>query len=241
MADEYRTERVLGVPRATEFPPQHDLPQRRGYHAYAAMHEPAPDPADVASVLGLPPDAIGPQVLAALAPLLDELDRLRWQSGQNDRRRDYLERAADRHPLLPCLNRHAFVREVDALLQAGTVDGTLAVIHVGGIEPLRRAFGMVAGDGALRHACANILASLRASDLVGCLDDSDFGLLLAAADLVSAAAKLDEIRRRIVDPPFTWQGGPITLLTAIGTHPLGRGDSAEQALADADRHRRGLD
>ena len=241
---DYRAERVLGSPASTEFPPQHDLPQRRGYTAYAsaaATGRPAKFSFnDVASVLGLPAGALGPELLKALEPILEELDALRWQADQDDRRRALLERAANRHSLLPCYNRRAFLRETDAVLGDGEVDGTLALLHVGGVESLRLVHGLQAADGALRHACATILGNLRASDMVGCIGGSDFAVLLLGHQ-PAARDKLAELGRRINDPPYTWAGQPVTLEVTIGLAPLEAGVAADQALTVADRALRGIE
>ncbi|MDA8232136.1 MAG: GGDEF domain-containing protein [Magnetospirillum sp.] len=237
MTDEYRAERVLGVPEVTKFPPQHDLPQRRGYHVYeSAQREAAVEHSihDVASLLGLSAEAVGADVLEAVRPLLAELDRLRALAERNERARDYLEREAGRHSLLPCLNRRAFLREVERRAAESEGAATLALLHVAGVERLRGERGLAAADGALRHACVHIVASLRASDAVGSLGGSDFGLLLAGADTDAAAGKLDGIRRLIEAPPFAWDGQPVPLAVRFGLHPLAPGTDAGQALAAAD-------
>ena len=242
MTDDYRTERVFGVPRATEFPQQHDTPQRRGYQAYAAQ---PPEPVqhsihDVASVLGLDVETIDPAVVAAVLPLLAEIDRLRHVALQNEHRRAYVERAADRHSVVPCLNRRAFVREMEGVIQSGEPFGTLAVLHFGGIEHLCRVHGMAAAEGGLRHAAAAITGAIRTGDILGCLVGSDFGLLLVGTDLAAAQTKLAEISSRLNQPAFCWLGQPVALECHSGAVSLTAGEGGEQALAAADRVRRGL-
>ena len=241
MAD-YRAERVRAAPGAAEFPPQHDLPQRRGYHAYAAAAAggaAAPHAVrDVASVLGLPAESLDPALLAALTPLLDEMDALRWQIEQEGRRRALLERAADRHWLLPCYNRRAFLRELNALLAAGEAEGVLVLIHVGGIEALRLDHGLAAADEALRHVGATILGNLRVSDMVGGLGGGDFAAAMLGRQ-PDPSGKPAEIARRVNDPPLAWAGRPVVLPVAFGLAPLVPGRDAEQTLAEADRALRG--
>ncbi len=243
MADDYRAERVLGVPRMTEFPAQHDTPQRRGYSAYASSPREPPlthSLHDVASVLGLAPERLAPDVLAAVMTLMADNEQLHRDAEQAERRRAWLERDGDRHSVVPCLNRRAFMRELGQALDRGD-GGMLALLHVGGIERLRLVHGMAAGEGALRHACAAIVGSLRSSDMVGCLGGSDFGLLLIGSDEAGAHEKLGDVCRRINAPAYTWLGQPMILVTLVGLYGLTGGDGAEQALAAADRVRRGLD
>lgn len=242
MGDAYRTEPVQRSLMINEFAGEHDTSRRQPpFHAYENHDQPKghPSAADLASVLGLPAEAVSPALLAALVPLLSEMDRLRWELDQAERRLNWRERQADRHSIVPCLSRRAFVRELETLLLGGDAHGSLAVLQVAGIEALRQIYGMAAGDGALRHCCANILGALRSTDLVGCLGGSDFALLLLGADADEARDKLDEIVGRIKDPAYVWLGQRIPLTPAFGLAAINR-DGAEPALAAADRNRRGL-
>lgn len=242
MGDAYRTEPVQRSLMINEFAGEHDTSRRHPpSHAYENHDQPKghPSAADLASVLGLPAEAVSPALLAALTPLLSEMDRLRWELDQAERRLDWRERQADRHSIVPCLSRRAFVRELESLLQGGDAHGSLAVVQVAGIEALRQIHGMAAGDGALRHCCANILGALRSTDLVGCLGGSDFALLLLGAGADEARDKLEEIVGRIKEPAYTWLGQRIPLTPAFGLAAIDR-DGAEPALAAADRNRRGL-
>jgi diguanylate cyclase (GGDEF)-like protein len=242
MGDEYRTERVQRSLMINEFAHEHDNARRRlPPHAYENPTPKAhPSAADVSSVLGLPADQVTDELLAALVPLLTEMDRLRWELEQAERRLTWREHQADRHSIVPCLTRRAFVREVDTFQAGGDVHGCVAVLHVAGIEALRQFYGLAAGEGALRHICANILGTLRNTDLVGCLGGSEFGILLPGAGEDEAAAKLAEIVTRIKDPDFTWLGQRMPVTPAFGVHALEAGDGGEQALAAADRARRRL-
>ena len=244
MASDYRTERVVPAPRAHDYPAGHDGPPRRHLppHAYEPPVPPRhhPQAADVASVLGLPADEVTPALLAAVTPLLAEIDRLHWMAEQAEHRANWLERQSDRHSVVPCLTRRAFVRELDSFLAGGDGFGTLALVQVAGIEALRQFYGVVAGEGALRHCAAVILGALRVSDMVGCLGGSDFAMLLPGTSEDQAGQKLDEICARMVDPAFTWMGQRIPLKPAFGLHPLAPGDSGESAIAAADLARRGV-
>jgi GGDEF domain-containing protein len=244
MPSDYRTERVDPTLRVLDHPSGHDGAARRHLppHAYEGQPRPPhhPPAVDVASMLGLPVDAVTPALLAAVAPLLGELDRLRWTAEQAEHRAHWLEQQSDRHSVVPCLNRRAFMRELDTFLVGGDCLGTVAVVHVDGVEGLCRLFGLAAGEGAMRHIAATILGALRSSDVVGCLSGSDFALLLPGTSAEQARAKLDSICQRMVEPPFTWMGNEVALQPECGMHALGVGDSAESAIAAADLARRGL-
>lgn len=245
MADEYRTERVSRSQMINEFAHEHDNSRRRlPPHAYEnAGGQPKghPSAADLASVMGLPAHLVTPELLTALTPLLSEMDRLRWALDQAERRLAWREKQADRHSVVPCLTRRAFVRELESFLAGGQSHGSLAVLQVAGVEALRQLYGMAAGEGALRHICANVLGALRSTDIVGCLGGSDFAMLLAGAGREEATDKLNEIVARIREPGFFWLAQKIPLTPAFGIHALEAGEGAEPALAAADRVRRRLE
>lgn len=244
MSSDYRTERVDPSFQVREYASGHDGPPRRHLppHAYEPpssprRHVPA---ADIASVLGLPADAVTPALLAAVEPLLAEVDRLHWLAEQADHRAQWLERQSDKHSVVPCLTRRAFVRELDSFLAGGASYGTVALAQVAGVEALRQLFGLAAGEGALRHIAGVILGGLRNSDMVGCLGGSDFAILLPGTSEDQARLKLESICARMVAPPFTWMGQRIPLKPAFGLHAVVPGDSGESAIAAADLARRGV-
>jgi GGDEF domain-containing protein len=243
MSDDYRTEPVF---RTTMIQQEAGRDQGDGRRRRLPAHA-YEDPArksdhgidDAASVLGLSADLITPKVLSAIAPLLSELDRLRLSGEQAQHRLNWLEQQSDRHSVVPCLTRRAFMREMDSFM-AGQGRGVVCLIQVAGIEALRQLHGLAAGEGALRHVCANIIGALRNSDLVGCLGGSDFAVLLPGTARDGARAKMDEIVGHMIDPPYRWLGQRIPLTPAWGVHEVQPGEGAEQAVAAADRHRRGL-
>jgi GGDEF domain-containing protein len=242
MANDYRTERVAFIGRVNEYAREHESHHR---HPPGHYRPPEPPPSehsvtDAASILGLPEGALTPQVMAAVQSLLAEADRLRWHDEHHRRRTAYLEALAERHSAVPALNRRGFMRELESFLTGTEPHGTLVLLHVGGVERLALVQGLAAGDGALRHVCANLVGALRGSDPLGLVGGSDFAVLLAGSDMADADGKVAEVVSRINGQPFTWLNQPVTLELRTGSHPLGPGENAEMALAAADRARRGI-
>lgn len=241
MGNDYRTEPVEPSWMIREHAHDHEGGRRHlPPHAYEQPRPPAhPSAEDAASVMGLPAETVTPELLAALTPVLAEIDRLHWEAGQTRHRIAWLEHQADRHSVVPCLSRRAVLREIDHYLTGqGAPSGTLAVIQVCGFEDLRSRHGLPAGEEALRHVGATILGALRAADLVGCLGFSDFAVLLPGTPEAEAGAKLAEICVRIAEPELTWGGESVRLQPSFGLYALQAGDDAERALAAADRARR---
>lgn len=242
MSNSYRTEPVDRTWMVQEHAHDHEGGRRHlPPHAYE-QHQPKPPPdvEDVASVVGMPADEVSPALLAALTPLLAEIDRLHWQADQAGHRIAWLEHQADRHSVVPCLSRRAVLREIDLYLTGGEPpQGMLAVVQVCGFEDLRTRHGLPAGESALRHVGATIIGALRTSDVVGCLGFSDFAILLPGTPAADAGAKLTEICARMNEPALTWGGERLQLQPSFGLHPLQPGEDAENAVAAADRARRG--
>lgn len=243
MADHYRTQPVDRTWMVQEHAHDHENGRRHlPPHAYE-QKQPSPPPSveDVASVVGLPADQVSLTILAALTPLLAEIDRQHWLADQASHRIVWLEHQADRHSVVPCLSRRAVLREIELYLNGGEdPQGMLAVIQVCGFEDLRNRHGLPAGEAALRHVGATILGALRASDVVGCLGFSDFAILLPGTGGDDAQAKLMEICTRMNEPALTWGGESLRFAPSFGLHPLQRGEDAENAVAAADRARRGV-
>lgn len=238
MANEYGTEPILRAAIINEFAHDRDsgAPRRNPYRKPPEPAEVEHPVEDVAMVLGLPADQIGPAVLAAVSRLLSEIERLRWQKSLDDHRIEELQHLADRHSVVPCLNRRGFVRAVETYLTTAG-GGVVAVLHVARVELLRMVHGQMAGEGALRHVCASILKLLRETDLVGCIGGSDFGLLMPACTPMDARVKLARICTAINNPGYRWMERTETLVTTCGFHVIAAHDSAENAIAAADRNR----
>ncbi|MDO8606462.1 MAG: GGDEF domain-containing protein [Phaeospirillum sp.] len=242
MANQFRTDPVSSVGHVNEYVREQD--SYHGPHQSPYPHNQPPQTehsvSDVASILGLPEGVITPEVLRLVTGMLAEFDRLRWMDAQHRRRQAHLEGLSERDPVVPALNRRGFMREMESLLATGGGQGTLAVLHVNGVEHIRQIHGISAGDGALRHVCANLVGALRSTDQIGLMGGSDFAVLLPGTDLYAARDKVRQVMGRINLQPFQWLNQPYSFAMFSGYHVLTGGENAEAALAAADRARRGL-
>lgn len=196
---------------------------------------------DVASVLGMPPEAVPPAIQAAVAALVEEVERLRAQLEQARHVEAFLAMEADRHPFLPVLNRRALLPALERLIDTAErmeLPGTLAYLHIGGLERLRVVHGLAACDAALAQVAEVIRAELRQTDLVAYLDGGDFCVVLAVAGEAGAAAKAREIVVRLSEVVFRWQGRAFLFTVALGLAHFRPGVTGEGLLAAADAARR---
>lgn len=205
-------------------------------------HKPASSGAspavDVAAVLAATEQALSPAMQACFLELVEQLERLREELEWVKMHESYLVNAADRHPSLPALNRRAFMSALTRLLQASEraeLPGSLAVLHVSGIEALREAHGLAAAVAALAFVAEEIMTELRQTDLLGYLDSSDFAIALAVAEPEGAKDKIDRIATTLAATSFLWEEKPIGLGIAVGMVHFGEGMTAESLLALADQ------
>jgi diguanylate cyclase (GGDEF)-like protein len=198
---------------------------------------------DVSSVLGMVDGGIPLPVQASIAGLVEEVERLRHEVDLAHHYEYFLGEEADRHPILPVLNRRAVLRALGQLLAASEragVPGSLVYLHFGGIERLREIHGLAAADGALIHVTSLIRAELRQTDLIGYLDGSDFAVALAVAEADGADEKAQHIAARVAERPFVWEGSRFLFSVGIGVAHFQPAISAEDLLAAADAKRRGI-
>ena len=202
---------------------------------HQAPREPA---VDVAAVLGATEQALSPAMQQCFLELVEHVERLREELERVRMHETYLVNSADKHPSLPALNRRAFHGALTRLLQTSEraeLPGSLALLHVSGIETLREAHGLAASEAALTFVADEIMTELRQTDLLGYLDSSDFAIALAVAEPEGAQAKIDRIVATLSVTPFLWQEQALPLRVAAGVVHFENGMTADSLMAQADQ------
>jgi diguanylate cyclase (GGDEF)-like protein len=196
---------------------------------------------DMASVLGSSLDNLPPEVHAALASLVELLERLREELELSHRHESFLAGEADRYPMLPVLNRRAFLRALGRIVESSEragMSGSLVYLHIDGIDMLRSRHGLAASDAALTAVAEALRAQLRQTDLVGYIDCGDFLVALALAADADADEKVRELVGT-VERPFEWSGCRYMFAVAVGVARFRSGTTVEELLTIADAARRG--
>ena len=245
MSDDYKTERVWAGLGTAEFPNGHPMPRRRAYRAYGAATVPTESfsEQDVASIFGLPVGAMSPEMLLVVQKLLSDAANLRSQLDVAQRHRRQLEDQTDHVPGLPCLNGHAFVRELDAFLQDQSAQdgddwGHLAVLQVCGVEAAIQHWGMAAGEAVLNQIWEIIHGATQAGEPVAYRGFGLFCWLIIGGE---AQTRLHNLQANLQNALPVWDQHPVPLTVSAGLAPLLSGQGAVQALDAADRQRIGYD
>jgi len=201
----------------------------------AHIHNPV---VDVAAVMGATQEVLSSHMQACFLELVEQNERLREDLEHARMHETYLVSTADRHPSLPALNRRAFMSALTRLLQTSEraeLPGSLALLHVAGVEAVREEHGLAAAAAALEFVAQEITAELRQTDLLGYLDSSDFAIALAVAEPDGAKAKIDRIAATLGVTPLLWGDKAITLGIGVGMVRFEAGMTAESLLAQADQ------
>lgn len=200
--------------------------------------QPAAAPADVSSVLGIPEAEFTPRVRDAIMNLMAEVDRLRQELERTKSRLETVEASADQDPLVPILNRRAFVREMTRIMSFGErydLIASLIYLDLDGFKAINDANGHAAGDAVLQHVARLIAGHVRESDIVGRLGGDEFGIILAKADKPQATLKARSLAELLSAQPVSWQGKSLKLGCTIGVHTFKKGEDPAAAMAEADK------
>ena len=220
------------------------MPRRRAYGAYGSstVSGASFDEHDVACIEGMPVDKLTPELVQIFQKLLSDAAALRGQLDAAKHHRRQLEDHADHYPGLPCLNGHAFVRELDAFLREQSTQnaedfGHLAVIHVGGIEAAVGRWGIEAGEFAVLHIWGILHQRAQQGEPLAYWGFGTFSWLLIGSD---AQDRLNIMLENLRQSPPQWQDAFVELHVSSGMAPVLGGKTAEQAVLDAESNRLNL-
>jgi diguanylate cyclase (GGDEF)-like protein len=172
------------------------------------------------------------------ASLLAENERLKRELAVARARIGELEARADVDPLLDILNRRGFERELaraSAHVKRYGTQAMLLFIDLDGFKAVNDRHGHGIGDALLKAVARELVAHVRASDVVGRLGGDEFGVLIWRADeeqVVAKARALEALIARIAIPHGQAQ---VQVGASAGTAPLLADTTPIQTIAAADR------
>ena len=149
--------------------------------------------------MGLPQARVEEEFPPA-ASLLAENERLKREIAIARARIGELEARADIDPLLDILNRRGFERELKRSLAQVKRYGTQAAlmfIDLDSFKAVNDRYGHGAGDALLKAVTRELVANVRASDVVGQLGGDEFGVVLWRVEEAQASAKARELEALI--------------------------------------------
>jgi diguanylate cyclase (GGDEF)-like protein len=193
---------------------------------------------DTTELFGVPEGELTPKVREAILRLMAEVDNLRQELRETQRKANELEKLADQDPLAPVSNRRAFVRDLTRMMSYSErygVPTSLIFFDVNGMKQINDTHGHKAGDDALLHVAQALLDHTRDSDVIGRLGGDEFGVILAQASEQAAMTKAEELVNAIEGRPLDVDGQKVPIRVAYGIFPFRPGEDASSTLAEADR------
>ena len=194
--------------------------------------------ADVTEVMGIPVNEVTPKVQETLNTIMAEFDKTRIELDHAKSHIQYLEELADRHPVLPLVNRRGLHRELSrtlALAERAGVTNSFLAFHIQNAEDIRASLGREATEAVLSQVAETLSAEVRDSDVVGSLGGSDFGVILTIADDENAADKAASLAGALGGLTVVIEGVTVALRVVYGLHTISPGESAETVLQSADQ------
>ncbi|HUK58890.1 MAG TPA: GGDEF domain-containing protein [Stellaceae bacterium] len=193
---------------------------------------------DVVDIAGIPEAELTANVRRAFAALMAEVDQLRRQLEDAKTRINYLEKLVDEDPLMPVVNRRAFVRELSRMMayaQRYGAASSIVYFDVNGLKGINDRYGHAAGDAVLVAVARILVENVRATDVVGRLGGDEMGVLLVQTDQAQAWHKAGELAELIKAHPIEHQGTTLEVGVAYGVYTFAQGDNAGSAIDAADR------
>ncbi|HEX4078641.1 MAG TPA: GGDEF domain-containing protein [Rhizomicrobium sp.] len=188
-------------------------------------------------VLGIPPGKFTPRVGRAVAALFGEALAMRREIERLRGHVHALELSADHDPLLPVLNRRAFLRELSRQIAMAARYGapaSLVYFDLDGFKRVNDTHGHACGDVVLAHFASFLLSNLRESDAVGRMGGDEFGVILAHAKFDVAEMKCARLFKLSAALPAAWSGIQLPVSFCYGACELCPGLQPESAIAQAD-------
>ncbi len=194
--------------------------------------------ADITTIAGIPETELTPKVRAAIEMLMAEVQRLRVDIDQAQKRVGYLEKLADEDSLVPVANRRAFVRELGRIVAYAErygAESSVLYFDINSFKKINDTYGHAAGDAALRQVGQLMVENTRESDIVGRLGGDEFGIILAQADAKTAVEKAATLAKAVESVPFVWEGNTLKIGLSYGIYSFSGKENAGEALALADK------
>lgn len=220
--------------------------QQRGYDGQSGQGGQASsggahqDIHDDVSILGIPKEEMTESVRNAIGLLLDEINHLRADLIHARGHEAYLEEQAEKDRLLHVMRRRAFLARVNlAVRRVGeeSVPFSFIYIAITNAGAVRSQFGHGAAENLLMQAAEVLREGFEAGDVVGSLEQFDFGIILPGIPQTDAEHKALHIVQSLSGRTFMWQSQEVAIQAVFGVAEIAPQDTPEEVIARAKRDR----
>ena len=111
---------------------------------------------------------------------------------------------------------------------------TFAYFQIENIADIKKRFGLLAGEAAIRETAEMLKVHLRETDRIGTLGGDGFGIILALSDEKTSLEKIRKLTTVVEQGPVMHDGRVLDLKIAYGLHPIHAGVEALEVMQAAD-------
>jgi len=172
------------------------------------------------------------------ASLLAEIERLKREVAVARARIGELEARADIDPMLDILNRRGFERELKraiAYVKRYGTQAALMFIDLDSFKAVNDRHGHGTGDALLKAVTRELVARVRASDVVGRLGGDEFGVVIWWVDEADALAKARQLEGLIARVSVIHGQAQVQVGASVGATPLLADATPAEIIAAADQ------
>jgi len=193
---------------------------------------------DDVSVLGIPKEEMTESVRNAIDLLLDEIQHLRAELVHARSHEAYLEEQAEKDRLLHVMRRRAFLARINLAarhVEEEQVQYSFIYVAIGNTGAVRAEFGHGAAENLMMQASEVLRDEAEAGDVVGSLEQFDFGVLLPGTPRDEAVSRGHALMRALGGRSFMWQGQDVHIVPAFGVTEVAAVDSGDEVIDRAKR------
>lgn len=193
---------------------------------------------DDVSILGIPHDELTESVRGAIDTLLEEIQHLRQDLLHARSHEAYLEEQAEKDRVLHVMRRRAFMARINLAARHVSEDHVqycfvyLLVVNAGTV---RADFGHGAAEHLMIQTAEVLREEAEPGDVVGSLEQFDFGLLLPGTPHDAAQAKAQHMMQALSGRTFMWQNQSVSIQAAYGLADLAPHDTGDEVIERAKR------
>lgn len=195
---------------------------------------------DDISVMGIPKEEMTGAVRHAIGLLLDEINDLRAELARAKSHEAYLEEQAEKDRLLHVMRRRAFLARLGLASRRVAdehVQFSFIYIAVANAQHVRTDYGHGAVESLLVHVSEAVRDALEPGDIVGSLENFDFGVILPATTPAQAVEKAENLCVQLAGRPLAWHGQTLVVEPQFGIGEIAPGDQGDDVIKRARRNR----
>lgn len=178
---------------------------------------------DVASIHGLDPESLTPEVARALQQLSEEAAHLNEALQAAAHRIDRLEREVETDSLTGLHDRGGLLHEIAHMRSIDRREGggsTLALLDLEEIPEIRRRDGRLGMEGVVSQMAGALSRVVAAGEVLAYLGEGEFAIILPGRPPEEAGERARAILAEALAKPFRWAGRDHRLSATVGLAPV---------------------